>query len=211
MMPKIMDLSIYIGMKYGQLTIKSIERVNSKLYVSALCDCGNTGTYMLVKLKDGHTKSCGCLHKKIMSNILTSHGLYHTRIYKTWNGMIDRCRRKKNKSYKNYGGRGITVCKEWANDFMSFYNWAINNGYSEELTIERRDVNGNYEPGNCRWITNAQQALNRRDNHFVTYNGVTKTIAEWAKDLNMNYNTLINRLNTYRWGIEKALTEPVKI
>jgi hypothetical protein len=210
-MPKIMDLSVYIGMSYGQLTIESIERINSKLYVSAKCTCGKTGSYMLVKLKDGHTKSCGCLRKKIMSDILTTHGLYHTRINNIWNGMIDRCRRVKNKNYKNYGGRGITVCEEWATDFMAFYNWAMNNGYSDELTIERNDVNGNYEPGNCKWITHSKQALNRRDNHFVTYNGVTKTIAEWAKDLNMNYNTLINRLNTYRWGIEKALTEPVKL
>src|ERR1043165_9449734 len=110
-MPKIMDLSIYIGVKYNQLTIDGIERINSKLYVSARCHCGKTGKYMLVKLKDGHTKSCGCLHKKVMSKILTSHGLYHTRIYKIWNGMVDRCRRKKNKRYKNYGGRGIVVCK----------------------------------------------------------------------------------------------------
>lgn len=209
-MPKIMDLSIYVGMKYGQLTIESIERINSKLYVSAKCDCGSNGKYMLVKLKDGHTKSCGCLHKKVMSNILSSHGLYHTRIYKIWNGMVDRCRRKKNKSYKNYGGRGIIVCKEWATDFMAFYNWAMQNGYSDELTIERNDVNGNYEAGNCKWITHAKQALNRRDNHLIAFNGETKTIAEWAKDLKINYNTLINRINTYQWSIEKAFTEPVR-
>jgi hypothetical protein len=209
-MPKIIDLSIYIGIKYNLLTIVSIERVNSKLYVNAKCDCGNIGRYMLVKLKDGHTKSCGCLHKKVMSNILSSHGLYHTRLYKIWNGMIDRCRREKNKSYKNYGGRGIIVCQAWAKDFLTFYNWAMQNGYEDNLTIERNDVNGNYAPENCKWVTHKAQALNRRDNHRVTHNGVTKTIAEWAKDLKINYNTLINRINTYNWSIEKAFTEPVK-
>jgi hypothetical protein len=208
-MSKIMDLSVYIGVKYNFLTIESIERINSKLYVSAKCDCGNNGTYMLVKLKDGHTKSCGCLHKKVMSSILSNHGLYYTRIYKIWNGMVDRCRRKKNKSYKNYGGRGISVCEEWRNDFMAFYKWSINNGYSDNLTIERNDVNGNYDPRNCKWITHAEQALNRRDSHLVTYNGITKTIAEWARDLQINYNTLLNRINTYQWSIVKAFTEPV--
>jgi hypothetical protein len=123
--------------------------------------------------------------------------------------MVDRCRRKKNKSYKNYGGRGISVCEEWRNDFMAFYKWSINNGYSDNLTIERNDVNGNYDPRNCKWITHAEQTLNRRDSHLVTYNGRTKTIAEWARDLQINYNTLLNRINTYQWSIVKAFTEPV--
>lgn len=116
------------------------------------------------------------------------------RLYEIWKGMKRRCYDVKRKEYKNYGGRGIEVCDEWANNFSAFYTWALENGYNNALTIERNDVNGNYEPSNCRWATKKEQANNRRDNQFLTYNGKTQTIAQWAKELNINQNTLRNRI-----------------
>lgn len=118
--------------------------------------------------------------------------------------MIERTKRKKNKRYKDYGGRGIKVCDEWLNNFISFYNWAYKNGYKEGLTIDRIDVNGNYEPDNCRWVDLFTQANNKRNNHFVTYNGKTQTIAQWAREYNINYSTLCTRI-ARNWDFEKAI------
>lgn len=125
--------------------------------------------------------------------------------------MKTRCYCKTNDRYKNYGGREITICKEWLEDFKNFYNWAINNGYQDDLTIDRIDVNGNYEPSNCRWITNYEQQSNKTDNRLITYNGETKTIAQWAREYDLKWKTLESRLNR-NWNIEKALnTKPKKI
>lgn len=138
------------------------------------------------------------------------HGLNETRIYKTWVRMKVRCYNQNHDRYKNYGGRGITVCDEWKNDFKKFYEWAMKNGYSDDLTIDRIDVNGNYEPSNCRWITNKEQCNNRRNNHFITYNGKTQTVSEWAEEIGLDYNTLLVRINRLHWDIEKALTTPLR-
>ncbi len=116
------------------------------------------------------------------------------RLYEIWKGMKRRCYDTKRKEYKNYGGRGIKVCDEWVNNFSAFYNWALENGYNDVLTIERNNVNGNYEPSNCKWATKKEQANNRRNNQFLTHNGKTQTIAQWAKELNINENTLRNRI-----------------
>lgn len=134
-----------------------------------------------------------------------SHGKTGTKIYYTYNNMINRCYRETTPNYYNYGGRGITVCEEWKNDFEVFYEWAINNGYSEKLTLDRIDVNGNYEPSNCRWVTMECQENNRSNNHLITYNGETKTIAEWSKERNIKYATLERRINAYKWDIQRAL------
>lgn len=209
MAKRIENLDQFIGAEYGYLTIKSIVRVKSILYVTAMCKCGNLGKYRLAKLKNSHTRSCGCLHKEFAFKKCSIHGMHKTRLNSIWNGMLDRCRRKNNSAYKHYGARGITVCKEWASGFINFYTWAMANGYKDDLSIERVDVNGNYDPSNCRWATKEEQALNKTTSHFITYNGVTKTVTEWARDIGMNYNTLLNRINTYKWPIEKAMTEPI--
>ena len=121
------------------------------------------------------------------------HGKYGTRLYRTYASMKRRCYNKNVKDYKNYGGRGVRVCDEWTQDFMNFYNWAINNGYNDNLTIDRINVNGNYEPNNCRWITMKQQENNRRNNVNLTYNGITKTITQWGQSLNIPRSTIFNR------------------
>ena len=117
-----------------------------------------------------------------------------------------RCYRNKETAYKYYGDRGIIVCDEWLNDFQAFYDWAMANGYDDTLTIDRIDVNGNYEPSNCRWVSRKVQMNNTRRNHLITYNGKTQTIAQWAEELNIKQNTLLYRIRR-GWSIEKALTK----
>ena len=117
--------------------------------------------------------------------------------------MKNRCNNPSDKRYKDYGGRGITFCKEW-NDFESFRDWASANGYRDDLTIDRIDVNGNYEPSNCRWATIEEQANNKRNNLVFTLNGRTQTLAQWCEEYGMNYFTVYRRLG-YGWDISKAL------
>ena len=124
-----------------------------------------------------------------------------------WRAMKERCYNSKCEAYHNYGGRGIIVCDEWLHNFKAFYDWSITNGYRDDLTIDRIDVNGNYEPSNCRWVTRLTQANNQRTNHLITYKGETHTMAEWAKIKHISYGALRQRL--YRkWSIEKALNTP---
>jgi hypothetical protein len=137
------------------------------------------------------------------------HGDSKTPIYHVWHAMISRCRNSKHKAYYNYGGRGIKVCKEWC-DYLTFREWAVNNGYDESLTLERIDTDGNYCPENCIWATMKRQQNNRRNNHLITHNGETKTITEWASALGINENTLRSRIIKCKWGIEKAFTSPLR-
>ena len=115
-----------------------------------------------------------------------------------------------NKGYQDYGGRGIKICDEWINSFESFYTWATNNGYKEGLTIERKNVNGDYCPENCCWINRKEQARNKRNTKWLEFNNERKTAKEWSKELGINYYTLMRRLNFYHWTVEKTLTTPVK-
>lgn len=137
-----------------------------------------------------------------------SHGDTGTRLHRIWQNMKARCYRKSAREYENYGGRGITVCEEWRSNYEKFKEWAINNGYADNLTIDRINVNGNYEPTNCRWITNKEQQNNRRDNACYEFNGETKTLAQWSEELGICYKTLQKRIR--KWGVEKAFTEPLK-
>lgn len=140
------------------------------------------------------------------------HNMSNTRIYCIWDGMKQRCRNSKSKRYKDYGGRGIKICSEWLdkeNGFINFYNWSMANGYKENLTIDRIDIDGNYEPLNCRWITNKEQQKNKRNNRYIVYNNENKTISEWAQIYNINTGTICSRLQS-GWDIEKALTTPAR-
>lgn len=201
-----MSVENLIGQKFNRLTVISqAESKNQRRYWNCLCECGNNTIVTTSKLKNGHTKSCGCIASEIIIKRNTTHGLRKTRIYNIWYDIKRRCYNKKNKSYSNYGGRGISVCDEWLNDFMNFYNWAMENGYTDDLTIDRIDVNGNYEPSNCCWVTKAQQSLNRRSNVLFTYNGETMCISEWCKKLNLNPKKIRSRINNCGWSIEESL------
>lgn len=209
---KIIDLT---GQKFGRLTV--VKRVEDYVSPSGQklvqwlceCECGNKTIVQSCILRHGKTASCGCLRNEVVSKINTKHGQAHTRPYKTWKNMIARCYHKNYKNYKNYGGRGIQVCEEWKNDFVSFYNWAISNGYTDNLTLDRINTDGNYEPNNCRWVSMKEQDRNRRTNRLLTYNGETHCYAEWEQLLNFGRGMVWNRLNR-GWSIEKALTTPVK-
>ena len=122
--------------------------------------------------------------------------------------MKRRCYDKWRTSYEYYGGKGIKICGEWLNSFEKFEDWAIKNGYSDGLTIDRIDTSKDYFPDNCRWVTRKEQANNRTSNMMVTMNGKTQTLKEWTTELNMNYGTVNSRINRLHWSVEDALTIP---
>lgn len=135
-----------------------------------------------------------------------THHMSDSRIYKLYQNVKQRCYNKNNTNYQDYGGRGITICDEWLKDFMTFYNWAMSNGYNDNLTIDRIDNNKGYSPDNCRWVTRKQQVLNRRNNLYITYQGKTLTVSQWAEVLNIRYNTLVTR-NRRGWSIDDILVQ----
>lgn len=192
------------GQKFGRLTV--IKYVYSDKHYNAVwqcqCKCGNIVEVRGDMLRNGNTKSCGCL--------CTTHHKSNTRLYHTWQQAKDRCYNKNNKDYQDYGGRGIAVCQEWKDDFIAFYDWATENGYRDDLTLNRVDVNSNYTPDNCRWLTIKQQNRNKRNNKNYTINGETKCLAEWCEILNLKYNRIYNRIHKYHWPIERALELEVK-
>lgn len=171
-----------IGQKFGRLTVREFLRVDTKTKrVIWLCDCecGNTTEVPTSKLTSGNTKSCGCLQGEVHK----THGLSDTRLHRIWMGIKRRCYTVTTHNYNDYGGRGIKMCDEWLNDFKTFYDWAMANGYKEDLSLDRIDVDGNYEPNNCRWANDYVQTHNRRLDKLYTYNGKTMSVRDWCKEI----------------------------
>ena len=197
----------YAGKKIGRLTVVARAGTNRQREAMWLCkcECGNETIIRGSDVRTGHTKSCGCLKLENSKKMLTKHGKRHTRLYHIWCGMKTRCNNPKDIGYSLYGGRGIKVCEEWSQDFVTFHKWATENGYTDEMTIDRIDADGNYCPENCRWVTQKAQQNNRRNNHFILYNGETHTITEWAEITNIKPATIYDRLKR-GWAVELALT-----
>lgn len=168
------------------------------------CNCGNVTVVSGRNLRSGTSKSCGCYRKEVASKKASIHNMKGTRIYSIWQCMKRRCYDKNGDHFLYYGGRGITVCDEWVDNFVSFYEWAMSNGYNNLLTIDRKDVNGNYEPSNCRWVSQVVQQRNRTNNKMINYNGQTMCLAEWSEKTGLSSKTIQFRLSR-GWPVERAL------
>ena len=197
------------GKVSGRLTAIERRGVNAQKRPLWLCECscGNQKIVEESKLKSGHTRSCGCLKKEAISKVNVTHRLSKAAEYKIWKGIRTRCFNKEVKSFKNYGGRGITVDERWSS-FEAFFS-DMGPRPSPEHSIERINNEGNYGPENCRWANVKEQANNRRSSHFITFNGITLTVTQWGEKLGFRNGTLSRRL-MLGWPVEKALTTPVR-
>lgn len=186
--------------KIGNLTILKQTQKDKSGHSRFICkcDCGNEIIVLATNLLKNHTRSCGCRKGNYITDKKTKHGMSkNSRIYRIYSKMKCRCCNPTNPAYKNYGGRGIKVCDEWLdkdNGFINFYNWAVQNGYQNDLSIDRIDVNGNYEPSNCRWATDIEQANNKRSNHYLVYKGEKHTVIEWSRILGICYSSMQRRI-----------------
>lgn len=172
------------------------------------CECGNFKSFIEWNLKkSGDHANCGCVNRREVAERSRTHGKSYTKLYGIWGSMIKRCRNPKDYHYKQYGGRGITVCDEWF-DYTTFESWALSNGYAEGLSIDRIEVNGNYCPQNCRWTTDYTQMNNRRNTYYLEYNGVRLSLSEWSAQTGLRRETIRQRILA-GWSIEKALTTPL--
>lgn len=206
------------GKKFGRLTtIEECGKDDRKQILWLCeCECGNKIKTTAYRLNKGKTRSCGCLmsdinkkQAKILGENNKTHGLSNSRIYKTYRGIKDRCLNHNDMHYSDYGGRGVYICEEWLGDngFVEFYSWAMCNGYDDSLTIDRIDVNGNYDPSNCRWVNLKTQANNKRRNRFIEYNGEIKTLAQWSDHFGINRVTLAARMDRCGMSFEEVISE----
>lgn len=193
-----------VGQKFNRLSVVSFSHKNSRgeKYWHCVCDCGNEKDVRANVLTSGKAQSCGCYHLERV----TSHGMTNTRTFKSWHSMIDRCTNPNNPSFDKYGGRGISICKGWRESFESFL--ADMGERPDGKSLDRVDVNGNYEPSNCRWATALEQSINKVSSPKLTFNGVTKTVFEWASEVGVPAKQISWRINN-GWPVDMALTTPL--
>ena len=208
------DYSYLIGKKQNMLTANKIIKILGKrkpnqysTMIECVCECGNLTQLFPYQFEKGSILSCGCLKHKTPYN--ATHKMSKENLYHIWETMRLRCASPKNSKYYAYGKRGIKVCDEWFNDFLSFKEWSLKNGYAPNLSIDRIDNNGNYEPTNCRWVSRKTQQRNRRNCVYITYDGKTQCLIEWCEQLNLSYKTINNRISN-GWDPIKAITTPIK-
>lgn len=208
-MPKKLDLT---GMRFGRLVALEEDPVrssNGHIRWKCVCDCGNYKTVDSSHLKRGLIRSCGCLlietTQQRNRETKRTHGQRNTRLYSIWHSLKQRVLNPNHTAFEHYGGRGISICEEWM-QFEPFFQWSMENGYREDLTIERIDNDGDYSPGNCKWATSKEQANNRSNNTLITYDGKTMTISEWADYLEIPYDRLLKRI-TSGMPLDRALSK----
>ena len=203
------------GEKFGRLTVIELDHRKAKnpkgyrYFWKCKCDCGNEAVVCGEFLTEGRTKSCGCYRRENTIKMKTTHNHANTRLYSVWLSMKTRCKCEGSSAYKYYGARGISVCKEWLN-YETFYEWAMLTGYDEtavrgKCTLDRIDVNGNYEPSNCRWISQKEQSRNTRRTLKFTINNVEKSLREWCEIYGVPYARVVQRVKA-GWDIKDALT-----
>lgn len=210
-MPNLKDLT---GFRFGRLVVlrRAPDRRRGWPRWLCLCDCGNEKEVDSNNLRNNNTRSCGCLNtifleERVKNGLHWTHRLSTSPLYKTWNSMRQRCENPKSPSFHNYGGRGIYVCERWRN----FANFAADMAPkpSPQHSIDRIDNDGPYSPENCRWVGSRQEQMaNRRVNRPITFRGETHIVAEWARRVNIDQDTLLMRLKS-GWSVERALTTPL--
>ena len=193
------------GEVFGRLTALDRTVPNKARYQ---CECGTVKEMYIGHVLQGRSRSCGCLHREVIAAAATkrntTHGMYGTSVYTTWKSMIDRCCNPNHHAYSHYGGRGISVCEQWA-EFESFYRGM--GARPAGRSLDRINNDHGYSPDNCRWATQVIQNRNRRDNVRMTLNGTTKTAAEWAEQLSIKRSLLYDR-HRAGWTDERTLTTP---
>lgn len=197
------------GQMFGRLTVIQPDgRIGTHAAWKCKCQCGSVTRVRSNSLRSGKTKSCGCLHIEVSHDLaterFTTHGKYDTPVYRTWLAMKGRCLRSTHTAYPDYGGRGIGICDRWKESFENFHA-DMGDPPGPGYSIERNDVNGNYEPGNCKWATVREQRRNTRSTVRLTYNGVTKSLAEWAEETGLHRTTIATRLRKLKWSVARAL------
>jgi len=201
----------YGGRKFSRLTaLKFSSKIKGKAYWEFRCECGTKKIIQIYPVVRGKVKSCGCLHMEMCKSGVNrlKHGDARkgmvVRLHKIWRKMIGRCYCKTDKAYPSYGKRGIDICKEWKENYVNFKEWALNNGYSDKLTIDRINNNKGYSPDNCKFSTRKQQARNRRNTRLLTYKGETKSLVEWSEIIGISQYALRARIDRLEWPYEKA-------
>jgi hypothetical protein len=203
-MAKFIDLK---GKIIGRITVlENMGKDHNGGYIwLCKCECGTVKNIKSRSLTSG-TKSCGCLQREAVSKnnkiVFTKHKLKGHPIHSLWSNIKTRCYNPKGSCYENYGGRGISICEEWRNDFLSFYNWALNNGWEKGLQIDRIDNNSNYEPSNCRFVTNKENCNNKNNNVCYYVNGERKTATQISEQINIGYNTIRRRIKKNKFRLD---------
>ena len=193
------------GKEFGSLTVIriAVDEPGKKKKWLCRCSCGNECVVSASNLVSGHSKQCPQCGYKAMAKKVTSHGMTGTKLYGVWNTMKNRCSNPSVKSYRDYGGRGIKVCDEWLNA-DTFFKWAKATGYKDGMEIDRIDNNGDYTPKNCRWVTRTENANNKSINKVIEHEGMTKTLADWARYYGVNYKNL-SRLLIRGYTMDEAI------
>lgn len=209
-----MSYKDFSGKKYGRLTPLHRDQNNTgRTKWVCRCECGEVKSIPISSLTSGRANSCGCYRKEVTSMRMQKHGRKNKRLYSIWLNMRSRCNNTNAKSFENYGKRGISVCSEW-DDYENFYNWSINNGYQKDLTIDRIDNDGNYEPSNCRWVDRFVQMNNTSKNVFIEIEGNIRTLSDHSKHYGIHYEKLYYRYEVGMRGeelIQPTLTRKLLI